>query len=125
MFQNENTRLHGKYNKLLLIQHSLLILYKFVALSKLRANFYGKNLFIVAQFHQRSTYSFYACRSQKRKKIQLSHKYLFMLLGSTGAKAVRRTLMKLTPGANFSNALSTPFTYESVLRIFSLATFWL
>ncbi len=24
--------------------------------------------------------------------------YLFMLLGSTGAKAVRRTLMKLTPG---------------------------
>ncbi len=30
-------------------------------------------------------------------KIQLSHKYLFTLLGSTGAKAARRTLMKLTP----------------------------
>ncbi len=48
------------------------------------------------QFHQCFMYSFYACRSQKRKKIQSSHKYLFTLLGSTGAKAVRRTLMILT-----------------------------
>ncbi len=47
-----------------------------------------------AQFHQRSMYSFYAGRSRKRKKIQLSHKYLFTLLGST----VLRTLMKLTTG---------------------------
>jgi len=51
-----------------------------------------------AQFHQRFMYNFYARRSQKRKKIQLSHKYLFTLLGSTGAKAACRTLMKLTPG---------------------------
>jgi len=31
-------------------------------------------------------------------KIQLSHKYLFTLLGSASVKAVRRTLMKLSPG---------------------------
>jgi len=31
-------------------------------------------------------------------KIQLSHQYLFTLLGSAGVKALRRTLMKLTPG---------------------------
>ena len=65
-----------------------------------------------AQFHQRSTYSFYARRSQKRKKIQLSHKYLFTLLGSTGAKAARRTLMKLTPGL-FFRASTTEDANES------------
>ncbi len=51
--------------------------------------------FIWAQFHQ-LTYSFYACSSQKRKnsvKLPVS----FMLLGSTGAKAARRMLMKLIP----------------------------
>ncbi len=31
------------------------------------------------------------------KKIQLSHKYLFTLFGSANIKAVRRTLMKLSP----------------------------
>ncbi len=31
-------------------------------------------------------------------KIQLSHQYLFTLLRSAGVKAVRRKLMKLTPG---------------------------
>jgi len=31
-------------------------------------------------------------------KIQSSHQYLFTILGSTGPKAARRTLMKLTPG---------------------------
>ncbi len=53
-----------------------------------------------AQFHQHSTYSFYACRSRKCKKLQLSHKYLFTLLGFTGAKAERKMLMKLTPGVD-------------------------
>jgi len=33
----------------------------------------------------------------KSIKMQLSHKYLFTLSGSAGAKAVRRTLMKLSP----------------------------
>ena len=47
-----------------------------------------------AQFHQRSTYSFYACRSQKRKKDTYD---LTVFLGSTSVKAVLRTLMKLTP----------------------------
>jgi hypothetical protein len=41
-------------------------------------------------------YSFYACRYQKSKKIQLSHKYIFTLLGSASVIAVRRTLMKLS-----------------------------
>ncbi len=66
-----------------------------------------------AQFHQRYTYSFYACRSQKRKKIQLSHQYLFTLSGSTGAKAERRTLMKLTPVYSCQYLLHSgmPFIY--------------
>ncbi len=34
----------------------------------------------------------------------------FTLLGSAGVKAVRRTLMKLTPGLNFINILRTAFT---------------
>jgi len=33
----------------------------------------------------------------KRVRIQSSCQYLFTLLGSTGAKAARRMLMKLTP----------------------------
>jgi hypothetical protein len=36
--------------------------------------------------------------TKREKKLQLSHKYLFTLWGSTGAKANRRTLMKLTLG---------------------------
>jgi hypothetical protein len=51
-----------------------------------------------AQFHQCSMYSFYARSSPKRKKILLSHKYLFTLSRSTCVKAVRRKLMKLIPG---------------------------
>jgi len=50
------------------------------------------------QFHQRSTHSFYARRSQKRKKIQLSHQYLLTLSGSASIKDRCRTLMKLSPG---------------------------
>ncbi len=34
----------------------------------------------------------------KSIRIQASCQYLFTLLGSTGAKAARRMLMKLTPG---------------------------
>ncbi len=48
------------------------------------------------QFYQRFMQS-YAYRSQKRKKIQFSHQYLFTLLGSVCVKDVRRTLMKLGP----------------------------
>jgi len=33
-----------------------------------------------------------------------------MLSGFAGAKAVRRTLMKLSPGVNFFNVLRTAFT---------------
>jgi len=36
----------------------------------------------------------------KSVRIQSSCQYLFTLLGSTGAKAAHRTLMKLTPGVD-------------------------
>ncbi len=39
----------------------------------------------------------------KSVKNQSSCQYLFMLLGSTGAKAARRMLMKLTPNHGGSN----------------------
>ena len=48
---------------------------------------------IWGQFHQRSTSSFYTCRSQKRKKADI----LVARLGTAHVKAARRTLMKLTP----------------------------
>jgi len=58
------------------------------------------------------------CTAFKRKdpksvKIQLSCQYLFTLLGSTGAKAARRMLMKLTPGlyseSDYFSILSSAF----------------
>ncbi len=57
------------------------------------------------QFHQRSTYSFYACRSQKRKKILMTELYSITLLGSTSVKVVRKTLMKLRASVDFINVL--------------------
>jgi hypothetical protein len=51
---------------------------------------------IWGQFHQRSMYSFYTRRSQKRKNTD-DLTVFFMLWGSTSAKGVRRTLMKSTP----------------------------
>jgi len=56
-----------------------------------------KFLFTRGQFHLHSTYSFYACGSQKRKKtVKLS--IFFTLSGSTNIKAVCKVLVKLTPG---------------------------
>ncbi len=52
-----------------------------------------------AQFHQVLRAAF-ALVGPKSVRIQSSSQYLFMLLGSPGAKAARRTLMKLTPGKN-------------------------
>ncbi len=52
------------------------------------------------QFHQCSTYSFYAHRSQKRKKILMTWLSSYAFGISTSAKAVRKTLMKLTPGGH-------------------------
>jgi len=59
------------------------------------------------QFHQCSTYSFYAHRPQIHKKD--SQVRCLALLGPTGVKAVRRTLMKLTPDVNFINILHAHF----------------
>jgi len=47
--------------------------------------------------------------SPKRVRIQSSFQYLFMLLGSTGAKAACRMMMKLTPGVDFINVLQAAF----------------
>jgi len=49
----------------------------------------------LAQFHQRSTYSFYARSSQKRKKID-NFTVFFTLLSSARVKAAQKTLMKLS-----------------------------
>jgi hypothetical protein len=43
------------------------------------------------------------------QKSQSSCQYLFTLLGSTGAKAARRTMMKLTPGFP-----SRPIYYQGI-----------
>ncbi len=61
------------------------------------------------QFHQRFTYSFCARRDPESVRTQSSDQYLFTLLGSTSVKAVRRTLMKLSPGVHFINILCTAF----------------
>jgi hypothetical protein len=45
----------------------------------------------------------------KSVRIQSSSQYLFTLLGSTSAKAVCKTLVKLTPGVNCINVLRTAF----------------
>ncbi len=63
-----------------------------------------------AQFHQHYTYSFCTPRPRKRKKIQLSHQCLFMLLGSTNEKTVRRTLMKLIPVHEYRCQFQLRFT---------------
>ncbi len=51
---------------------------------------YGHSLWVSwAQFHQHSTYSFYARGTQKRKKVSQVIS-LFTLLGSTSVKAERK-----------------------------------
>ena len=52
------------------------------------------------QFHQHSTSSFYARRSQNPIKL-LNFTVFFALLGSASVKAARRTLVKLNPGFSF------------------------
>ena len=78
-----------------------------------RANKYSinfKNQSSWVQFHQRSTSSFYACRSQKRKKL-LNLTVFFVLLGSMSTKAAHRTLVKLTPGVKPCNELEDELPY--------------
>ncbi len=53
-------------------------------------------IFIWAQFHQRSTYSFYARGAQKCKKDSQVIS-LFMLLGSTRVKAERKCVGEIEP----------------------------
>jgi len=62
------------------------------------------------------TRRFYKRSSQKHKS-QSSCQYLFTLLGSACVKAVRRTLMKLSPGVNFNNNLQVAFTCADPKRV--------
>jgi hypothetical protein len=75
------------------------------------------------QFYQHFTCTFYACRSQKRKKDWQLDYIKFALLESACVKAARRTLMKLIPGVNFINILRSCFMYKSELSSFSLVMF--
>ncbi len=45
------------------------------------------------------------------RQIQLSHQYIFTLLGSMHVKAVRRKLMKLTPAAD-ADAMDDNYLYR-------------
>ncbi len=70
----------------------------------------AQTLTIRCQFHQRSTCSFYARRSQKCQMILLTWLSFFAHSGSTCVRAVRRTLMKLSPSVNF-NVFRAAFTH--------------
>jgi len=76
---------------------------------------------ILGRFHQHFTRSFYAQKSQKRKKNQLNRHCLFVLLVSTRAKAVHEMLVKLTPGVNFTNILYVCFFVQKCFGTFAKA----
>jgi hypothetical protein len=69
---------------------------------------------IMGQFHQRSTRSFYV----RKLCVQLFCTYVLGLHKPTGAKAARRTLMKLTPYVSISPpvSLSSSFLYLAILK---------
>jgi len=69
----------------------------------------AQTLTIRCQFHQRSTCSFYARRSQKCQMILLTWLSFFAHSGSTCVRAVRRTLMKLSPKCQFHQCFSSSF----------------
>jgi len=80
--------------------------------------------FIWCQFHQRSTYSFYSRRSQKRKRYWRLD-WVLTLWGTTGVKAVCRTLMKSSPGLYFrkSNGSQTPLRQGLLIFVFYSSIF--
>ncbi len=59
----------------------------------------------------------------KSVRIQSRCQYLFTLLGSTGAKAARRMLMKLTPVVNFISMLRLRFFGRSYFYLNSCISF--
>ncbi len=70
----------------------------------------------MSQFHQHSTYSFCTSKSQKRKKYSW---VISVFLGSAGAKAVHRMLIKLSPG----RWISTVQFWSSTIVNLSLYSF--
>ena len=84
------------------------LFFPFHPFSKILIDFCGPSFVELStwgQFHQRSTSSFYACRSQKRKKtVKLSS--FIVLLGSARVKVACRTLVKLTLGVYVCGLMS-------------------
>jgi len=59
------------------------------------------------------THSFYAHRSQERKKTDNLTIFFFTLLGSARTKAAHIMLMKLTPGVKFTNVFRAAFSMHA------------
>jgi len=87
---------------------------------------------IRCQFQQRSMSSFYACRSQKCKKILTTWLSSYALVSYRCKELHVNMLMKSTPGVNFINVLWAAFTLvdpKSVKKIddflwLSFLRFW-
>jgi len=58
-----------------------------------------------------------------RKKRQSSWQCRLALLGHTSVKAAHKTLVKLTPGVNFTNILPTQIPNEQKKRVTTLLSF--
>jgi len=67
----------------------------------------------LAQFHQCSTYSFYARRSRMRKKRLSSQQCHLALLGPTSIKAAHKRLVKLTQGCSTQHRQKTDKTEKT------------
>jgi hypothetical protein len=104
-----------------------LFLVTFWLCQKIRTKKHAKNVDDIdtwGRFHQHSTYSFCARRDPESARTQSSHQYLFTLLGSTSVKAVRRTLMKSSPG-RINEIHKTSLTFLSLSSTFLNKFRWL
>ncbi len=86
------------------------------------------------RFHQCFMCSFYARRSQKRQMTLLTWLSFFAHLGSACVKAVRKMLMKWSPGGKYANGIivkkykagySSHYTIWALALGFSLNIFWI
>ena len=71
-------------------------------------------------FHQHSTNSFYASKSQKCQKKLLNLTVIFAILGSALVKSARKLLVKLTPDLVKKNLTTHPIYFDSTLFSTSL-----
>ncbi len=94
----------------------------------LESNFGGKKslVFLVIQLSISPTFykQLYLTNVFCKVFLQLQFGFVVFWQKKSGAKAACKMLMKLTKGVNFINILFSPFSYESILRCFSLITVW-